>query len=499
MWSMHKPSGKASVSFPGGIIALLWAFALAACNAGPDYVRPSAPEQPAYKEAKKGWKAATPHDGIDRGTWWAVFKDSRLDSYERQVDISNQTVAAAEAAYRQAQAVIKEAQSGLFPAVSFNYSPSRDHLGALAVGSALGSGIERTFSTTSLNASWDVDLWGKIRRTVESDVSAAQASSADLANAKLSAQALLASAYFNVAAADALQDLLSRLVVSFRRSLEITENQYKAGTASKGDVATARAQVLSTESMLINVGVTRAQFEHAIAVLMGKTPAELSVPHTPLGYRPPVIPPGLPSTLLERRPDIAAAERTMQQQNALIGAAIALYYPDITLNGVFGFMGQGGIALAIANEFWTVAASATQNIFNAGLFTSQVEAAKAVYDQSVANYRQTVLTAFQQVEDQLAAIRILAKQQKVIDEAVKASQEEVDVFLNQYRAGTVNFIAVDVAQQTLLANAQAALAVRQARYLAVVALIQALGGGWSGEELPSNVELETRDFLIPPI
>jgi NodT family efflux transporter outer membrane factor (OMF) lipoprotein len=251
--------------------------------------------------------------------------------------------------------------------------------------------------------------------------------------------------------------------------------------------------------MLINVGVMRAQYEHAIAVLMGKPPVDLTVPHTPLGYRLPAIPAGVPSALLERRPDVAAAERTMQQQNALIGAAVALYYPDITLTGTSSFMGMGGLALTLANEFWTVGASAAQTIFNAGLFSAEVEAAKATYGQSVATYRQTVLTALQQVEDELAAIRILNKQQKVADEAVKESQIEVDVYLNQYRAGTINFITVNVAQQTLLTNSEAALAVRQARFLATVLLIQALGGGWDAFQLPSNVELENRNFLIPPM
>ncbi len=495
MWPVLKAYRRILTSSLGMLIGLV----LAACSAGPDYIRPAAPEETHFKEAKKGWKRATPRDEIDRGPWWSVFRDKRLDSYESQVEISNQNVAAAEAAFRQAQAVVKEAQAGLFPAVTLGYDVTRSHFGRLAVGSALGSGITRTISTLAFTGSWDVDLWGKIRRTVESDVSAAQASAADLANAKLSAQALLATAYFNLLAADALSDLLNRMAGTFRNTLEITENQYKAGTVSRADVATARAQVYSTEAQAIAVGVTRAQFEHAIAALMGKPPADLTVPHTPLGYRLPTIPPGVPSALLERRPDIAGAERRMQQQSALIGAAVALYYPDITLTGVFGFMGQGGLAMSLANEFWTLSASAAQTVFNAGRTTAQVEAAKAFYDQSIAVYRQNVLTAFQQVEDELAAIRILAKEQKAAEEAVKASQEEFDVLLRQYRAGTVAFTAVNVAQITLLTNSQAALLIRQSRFIAAVALVQALGGGWDASQLPSNVELETRDFFIPPI
>ena len=491
MWPMREPRWKAWAGFSGAILAVI----PAACSVGPDYLRPSAPEPVAYKELK-GWKRAAPRDDIDRGPWWSVFRDTKLDSFEPQVEISNQTVAAAEAAYRQTLAVVKEAQAGLFPTVTLNYSATGSHIGASVMG---GTGISTTsaISTLAANGSWDLDLWGKIRRTVESDVAAAQVSAADIANAKLSAQAMLATAYYNLRAADALQALLDRTVVAFKRTLEITRHQYAAGTVSKADVATALAQVLTTQAQAINVGIMRAQFEHAIAALMGRPPAELTIAATPLGYRLPDIPVSVPSTLLERRPDIAAAERMMQQENALIGANIALFYPDISLSGMFGFTGTGALAISLANEVWKVGASAAQIAFDAGLRGAQVEAAIATYDQSVAIYRQTVLTAFQQVEDQLAAVRILARQQKVADDAVKAAQEEFDVLLNQYQAGTVAFTAVVVAQATLLTNEQSALTVRQNRFLAAVALIQALGGGWDGGLLPSSVELATKNPLIP--
>jgi NodT family efflux transporter outer membrane factor (OMF) lipoprotein len=416
MWPVRKRQSKAWLGFTAAIFAII----PAACSVGPDYLRPSAPEPVAYKELK-GWKRATPRDDIDRGPWWSVFKDKKLDSFEPQVEISNQTVAAAEAAYRQTLAVIKEAQAGLFPTVSLNYSYIGSHFGPLAIGNALGTGTTKTVYTLASNGSWDLDLWGKIRRTVESDVAGAQVSAADLANAKLSAQAMLATAYYNLRAADALEALLNQTVVYYKKTLTITENQYKAGTASQADVATARTQVLTTQAQAINVGVMRAQFEHGIAVLMGKTPAELTIAPTPLGFKLPDIPVSVPSTLLERRPDIAAAERMMQQENALIGANIALYYPDISLSGVFGYTGTGAFAISLANEFYSLGASAAQTVFNAGKFSAQVEAAIATYDQSVATYRQTVLTAFQQVEDQLAAIRILARQQKVADDAVKVA------------------------------------------------------------------------------
>jgi NodT family efflux transporter outer membrane factor (OMF) lipoprotein len=492
---MREPRWKAWAGFSGAILAVI----PTACSVGPDYLRPSAPEPAAYKELK-GWKRATPRDDIDRGPWWSVFRDTKLDSFEPQVEISNQTVAAAEAAYRQSLAVIKEAQAGLFPTVTLNYSYIGSHFGPLAIGNALGTGTTKTVYTLASNGRWDLDLWGKIRRTVESDVAGAQVSAADLANAKLSTQSLLATAYYNLRAADSLQALLDRTVVYYKKTLAITQHQYDAGTASQADVATARTQVLTTQAQAINVGIMRAQFEHAIAALMGKPPAELTIAATPLGFKLPDIPVSVPSTLLERRPDIAAAERMMQQENALIGAAVALYYPDISLTGVFGYTGTGGLAVSLANEMYSLGASATQTIFNAGLFSAQVEAAKATYDQSVATYRQTVLTAFQQVEDQLAAIRILARQQKVADDAVKSAQEEVDVLLNQYQAGTVAFTAVVVADAMLLSNQVSALTVRQNRFLATVALIQALGGGWNSGVLPSGLELESRNnIFIPPI
>src|ERR1700730_13613971 len=495
MWPMREPRWKAWAGFLGAALAVI----PAACSVGPDYLRPSAPEPVAYKELK-GWKRAAPRDDIDRGSWWAVFKDPKLDSLEPQVEISNQTVAAAEAAYRHSLAVIKEAQAGLFPTVTVSYNETRSHFGPLAIGNALGTGVTRTVFTLAANGTWDLDLWGKIRRTVESDVAGAQVSAADLANAKLSAQSLLATAYYNLRAADALQALLDRTVAYYKKTLEITKNQYAAGTVSQADVATALTQVLTTQAQAINVGIMRAQLEHAIAALMGKPPAELTIAATPLGFKLPEIPLSEPSTLLERRPDIAAAERMMQQENALIGAAVALYYPDISLSGMFGYTGTGGLFISLANEFWRVSASATQTIFNAGLFSAQVEAAMATYDRSVATYRQTVLTAFQQVEDELAAIRIFARQQKVADDAVKSAQEEVDVLLNQYQAGTVAFTAVVVADAMLLTNQEAALTVRQNRFLATVALVQALGGGWEAGFLPSSVELESRNnIFIPPI
>jgi NodT family efflux transporter outer membrane factor (OMF) lipoprotein len=473
-----------------------------ACTVGPDYTLPPAPEPAAYKELpsaeRKGWKVATPSDHLDRGPWWTIFNDAKLDELERQVVISNQTIAAAEAAYRQARTLIQQAQAGWFPAITASYKVTRSETGSGAY-TTTTSGISRTITSSNLsaNASWDIDVWGRIRRTVESNIAGAQVSAADLANATLSAQATLAQAYYNMRALDTLESLLEATVKQFKKTLVITKNQYAAGVVSKADVVTAQTQVLSTEAQAINVGVSRAQFEHAIAVLIGRPPADLSISKGKLATFIPKIPVEVPSVLLERRPDIAASERLMQQQNALIGVAIAAYYPDISLSGAFGFVGRGPLAVSLANEVWSLGASVLQVAFDAGLRAAQIEAARAAYEQSVATYRQTVLTAFQQVEDQLAALRILARQAKVQDEALKAAQEQVTIQLNQYSAGTAAFTAVAIAQTTLLNNEVAALTIREARFLAAVTLIEALGGGWYKTFLPTTQELFEANPLIP--
>lgn len=476
------------------ILVFLAVSATAACTVGPNYERPPAPEPAKYKELK-GWKVATPMDAIDRGAWWTVFKDPVLNSLVQQVQVSNQNIAAAEAAYRVAQAVIKEAQAGLFPTVTTGYNGLGSHRGS----AISNTGVPTTIVTSTLaaNASWDLDVWGRIRRLIESDAAAAQISAADLAGATLSAQSMLAVAYFNLRAADSLQALLYQTVAQYKRTLEITQHQYDAGTVSKADVATAQTQVFNTEAQAINVGVERAQFEHAIAALIGRPPADLTIATGRLGDYLPKIPVSVPSLLLERRPDIAAQERTMQQENALVGVAVAAYYPDISLSGEYGVMGTGVLAASLAHEIWSLGAAAVQVAFDGGFRGAQVEAARASYDQSVANYRQTVLTAFQQVEDELAAVRIYAKEAKVQAQAVKSAQEEVSILLNQYSAGTVAFTAVVVAEAMLLTNQQTDLAIRQNRFIASVNLIEALGGGWDASLLPGMLALEKNNPLIP--
>jgi NodT family efflux transporter outer membrane factor (OMF) lipoprotein len=473
--------------------------ALAACTVGPDYRRPSAPVPPAFKELA-GWKIAAPADAEMKGPWWAVFHDPVLDALERQVVITNQTVKQAEAAYAQARALVAEAQAGLFPTLAVSPDVTRNSLNSSFGTVGIPRSVGKAFTDYSLqgSAAWDLDVWGRIRRQVEAQQAAAAVGAADLANAVLSAQIALATDYFNMRAQDSLADLLRQTIDAYARALVITENQYNAGTASRGDVVTAEAQLKTAQAQLVGVGVQRAQFEHAIAVLTGHAPAELSIPPAPLPADVPVVPPGLPSTLLERRPDIAAAERAVAQANANIGVAVAAYYPDITLSAAFGYSGSPIQQLfTVANRVWSLGAAASEPVLEGGLRLATVAAAHAGYDAAVAAYRQTVLSAFQQVEDNLAALRILADQAVAEAAAVAAAQRAVDVALNEYRAGTVAYTAVITEQTLLLADQQTALAIQQSRLLASVALIGALGGGWRTADLPPPVRFDPVAVVKP--
>jgi NodT family efflux transporter outer membrane factor (OMF) lipoprotein len=480
------------------IVAL--SLACGGCIVGPDYRRPPAPVPTAYKELA-GWKIATPQEAaVARGPWWSIYRDPLLDSLERRVNVNNQTVKENEAAYRAAVALVREAQANFYPTVGVTTGVTRSNEGGGGGGSsgvtgAGGSGGHGFGPTTEYSlegsADWAPDLWGKIRRQVESQAAAAQVSAADLANAELSEQGTLATDYFNLRAQDSLTRLLQDTAAAYRHALQITQNQFNAGTVSQLDVATAQAQLQSVVAELVGVGVLRAQYEHAIAILIGVPPAALSIPYSPLPHTIPVVPPGLPSTLLERRPDIAAAERTMQEENALIGVAVAAYYPDVSLSALGGFVGNPiGQLFNVANRVWSLGASASETLFEGGLRPAQVAAARATYDQAVATYRQTVLSAFQQVEDELAALRIYEQQAAAQAVAIAAAQQAVTVALNEYQAGTVAYTTVITQQEVLLADQQSALTVQQDRFVASVALIQALGGGWSTPELPSIAQIK---------
>ncbi len=464
---------------------LFLCLALAGCMVGPDYNKPEAPASPAFKELA-GWKIVHPADSAAKGTWWSVYRDPELDRLETMVAVSNQTIKQFEAQYRNAEAQVAVARSSLFPAVGLGVGAARNGGGAGSVSSLSHSATQ--YNTTG-SAAWDLDVWGRIRRQVESSTAAAQVSAADLANAQLSAQATLAVDYFDLRAEDALGQLLDQTAAAYQRALDITQNQYRAGTASSIDYVTALAQLQSVQATAVAVGVQRQQYEHAIALLTGHAPSDLTIAPAPLASDVPVLPPGLPSALLERRPDIASAERTMQQENALIGVAIAAYYPDISLSVLGEYAGYPlSQLISASNQIWSLGAAGNEVLYNGGLRAADVVAARANYDTAVAAYRQTVLTAFQQVEDALSSLRILEQQARAEAIAVDSTSRAVEATLNAYRAGTVVYTSVITEQALLLSDQQAALAVQQSRLVASVSLIEALGGGWTTDDLPQTIE-----------
>jgi NodT family efflux transporter outer membrane factor (OMF) lipoprotein len=477
--------------------ALAALFGLGGCTVGPDYARPDAPAPVAYKEAwkpgplDKGWRRTRPDDAIDRGRWWSIYHDPVLDGLERQIDITNQNLKAAEANFREAEAIVAEARAGLFPTAKLTGSATRARSsGSSAPAAGFGGGIENQF-VSEVTASWVPDLWGSVRRQIEANEATAQASAGTLANARLAAQASLATDYLELRVADELARLLDASVKAYEKALRITQNQYAGGTTDQSAVAQAQAQLDATRSQLIAVGVTRGQLEHAIAVLIGKPPAELAIAPVETAIPVPLIPAELPSALLERRPDIATAERDMAAANAQIGVAVAAFYPQVTLSADSGVEAEMlRKLLTTASRIWSLGSSAAQTIFDGGLHNATVEQDKAAYDASVANYRQAVLTAIQQVEDELIAERILAQQAVAEDSAVVAARTAERVINNQYLAGTQAYTAVIVAENTALTDAVTAVNIRQSRLVASVALIEALGGGWDVSQLPGTEKIE---------
>jgi len=485
---------------PGSIVVQAAALlAVCACTVGPDYERPAAAVPAAYKEASPtvaNWQVARPADAGDRGAWWSVYRDPVLDGLEQQIDISNQNLKAAEATFREAEAIVAQARAGFFPTATINAQAQRSRTSGGRVGATGVSGgntgrIGNLFSLSTAVASWVPDLWGKVRRTVEGNIATAQADAGDVANARLAAQSQLASDYLQLRVSDELKRLLDAAVAAYGESLRITQNQYNAGTAAASDVAQARTQLESTTAQAIATGILRAQLEHAIAVLIGKPPADLTIAAVASVPALPDIPAGLPSTLLERRPDIAAAERRMAAANAQIGVAEAAFFPIITLSADYGASAAALSTLFnAASRMWSVGATLAQTVFDAGARHALVEEDRALLDAAVADYRQVVLTGFQQVEDELAALRILADQAAAEDTAVAAAREAERIIFNQYKAGTVAYTSVVIAQTTALTNAEAALTVRQSRLVASVSLIEALGGGWDTAQTPNREQIE---------
>ena len=465
------------------------ALALAACAVGPNYHRPTAPVPNAYKELPPGWKIAAPQDEKRRGDWWAIFEDPELDRLERQVNISNQNVKQFEAQYRESVALLKEAQAQLFPTITASFSGQRGGGGGgtAAVSSTVGSGAggsTHTEFTLQGLATWQPDIWGTIRRQIESRKAGVQVSEANLANAELSAQATLATDYFDLRAADSLHTLLERAVVLDQRALEITRNMSQSGTATNGDVASAEASLEATQAQLIAVEQQRGTFEHAIAMLTGQLPSELAIAAAPLASKVPQVPMSLPSEILERNPSVAAAERQMQQESALIGVAIGAYFPTISLQALGGYAGNPlSTLINSGNRIWSTAGTASDVLFQGGEQVAAVAQARATYDQNVAIYRQTVLATFQSVEDQLLALRVLAQSSQFAQRAVEHAQIAADVALNQFNAGTVSYTTVITDIQALIADQESLLTMQQNQLVADVSLIEALGGGWDVSRL----------------
>jgi NodT family efflux transporter outer membrane factor (OMF) lipoprotein len=468
---------------------------LTACSIGPKYTKPSALVPPAYKEVgapnvEGNWKPAQPRDNAARGKWWERFNDPQLNQLEDKLNISNQNIAAAAANVQDARAMIREAHAQYFPTVTANPGITNSRLST-----AFGQTIGANFTTYSLplDVSWEPDLWGRVRNTVKANTFAAQASVADLENVRLSAQADLAVDYYELRAQDALKHLLDSTVSAYQEALGLTRDLYRAGVGNDEAVAQAEAQLKATEAQDTNLGVLRAQYEHAIALLAGQPASTFEIPVGTLEASPPSVPLGIPSELLERRPDIAAAERAVAQANAQIGIAKTAFFPTITLSASAGLQ-----SLSIAkwlewpSRIWSVGPGLTQTIFDAGLRKATVQQYQASYDQTVANYRQSVLTAFQQVEDNLAALRILTQvieEQDSASESAARSLKEAEV---RYNAGIDPYLNVLNAQTALFADQQAAVNFRMQQMVASVQLIKALGGGWDASQIPSSKELGAR-------
>jgi NodT family efflux transporter outer membrane factor (OMF) lipoprotein len=490
------------------------ALCLSACMVGPNYQRPPPADPPPlrFKEATgpvtgvaADFRPAMPRDAIDRGPWWTMYGDPVLDGIAAQIDISNQNLKQAEANYRQARALVRQDVSGLYPTVSadasFTQSGSGNNNSRTTTNGFVTAGGGRSLSQFSMGPSlgWEIDIWGRIRRQIESDSASAQASAADLANARLSAQATLATNYFSMRISEQRIALYRATVAAYARAVEIVQNQLDAGIVSRVDLAQAQTQLEQTRALLVAENINRALFEHAVAIQVGKAPAEFGIDP---GRPPPAVPTldaGFPAALLERRPDIAAAERQMAAANAQIGVAQAAFFPAISLNGSMTFVSGGlGALLQLSNAVWSVGPQLAATLLDGGALKAQVESARASYDSQVAGYRQTILVAFQQVEDALVQQRVLAQQERVQRAAVAAAREAEQLSLNQYRLGTVPYTTVVQTQTAALGAEQSLLNIRQNRLTASANLVLALGGGWRDTDLPAPMPIGGLDQQPQP-
>lgn len=471
------------------------------CTVGPDFKRPVVSVPTAYKESKD-WKPAQPRDHEIPDLWWSLFDDPYLNGLEQQVNVSNQSIAQAEAQFRQAQALVQNANAAFFPTMSATATTNR--FKAAGGQNLVVSGVRNLFGGV-ISVAWEPDLWGRVRRQVEASESTAQASAATLQALKLSTQAMLAQNYFQLRALDAQITLLNDTVTTYEKTLKIIQNRYNAGVVGKTDVVQAETQLESTRAQSINLGVQRSQLEHAIAVLIGKTPAQLNIPVASLNTLIPAIPLDIPSQLLERRPDIAAAERLAAAANAQIGVAKAAYFPRLNLAASNGTQANDVSNLfSTAANYWALGPAALAlPLFDGGARSAQMSSAMSSFDAAAAAYRQTVLTGFQEVEDYLAALRILEQETDVQDKAVVLARKSVELTTNQYKAGTVSYINVMTAQAIALTNEKTSVDLQGQRLVAAVQLVKALGGGWEAKELPSRDtvggEAKWSQFLPVPI
>jgi NodT family efflux transporter outer membrane factor (OMF) lipoprotein len=470
-------------------LLLAGSFLLTSCAVGPKYRQPPVAAPPAYKEIGD-WKTAQPNDHHLGGNWWEIFQDPQLNELEKQISVSNQNLKAAVAQYQQARAVLRYNRADYFPTIDASVSANRNRYSDnRPPQSSIFNGITFSNYTATLNLSYEVDAWGRVRRNVESYREQAQASAADLAVVNLTMQSDLATNYFAARSLDAQEKLLQTTVAQYQQALQLNLDRYEGGLASEVDVQQARTILETTRAQLVDVGVARSQFEHAVAVLIGKAPAEFSLAPLPLTTPPPPIPVGVPSELLERRPDIAAAERLVASANAQIGVTQAAYYPLVNIVGSGGF--NSGVITTLLqgpSSVWSLGPSAVMTIFDKGRRRAATDEAKAGYDYSVATYRQTVLTAFQQVEDSLAALRILEHEANVQAVAVQAAQRSLELSVTRYEGGVTSYLEVITAQNAALSAQVTAVSILGKRMASAVTLVQALGGGWDRTSLPQRPE-----------
>lgn len=491
------------------IAALTVLLALSGCSVGPKYQTPTVQTPTAYKEPTaqnvyepEPWKMAQPSDTTIAGKWWETFGDPDLNALEEKINISNQNVASAAANFLAARALVKQARAQYYPTVAVAPSitdarPSPAQFGGIKVSGPSTPSSGSSFSVSSFasyslpfDASWQPDFWGRVRNTVNANVLAAQASAADLENVRLTVQAEVAVDYFELRTQDALKQLFDQTVAGYRDSLDLTQIQLRAGIASDEAVEQAATQLNTTQAADTDLGILRAQFEHALAALVGQPASSFAVPIQPLNSSSPSVPFAVPAQLLERRPDIAEQERLVAAANARIGIARAAYYPNVTLSATAG-LGSTSIVdwFTWPSRFWSVGPTLSETVFDGGLRKGTLQQYQALYDQSVANYRQTVLTAFQQVEDNLAALRILSTEVQQQNAAIDSAQKNLDVANDRYRAGIDPYLNVITAQTTLLSSQQTAVGLRREQMTDTVQLIEALGGGWDASQLPKPKDL----------